>query len=154
MEGLNSGALPSPRKERRIAADGELLFAGLTRTAIGCFYRVYNRLGDGYLEAVYVEALRLELLRAGLEVEKEAVLDVWDEGEKVGHYRVDLLVAGELVLEIKAGAVLHESARRQLRNYLRCIDQPIGLLLHFGPRPRFSRVLQTTNLGRTPRHPR
>jgi len=44
--------------------------------------------------------------------------------------------------------VLPNSARRQLLNYLRCVDQELGLLLHFGPKARFYRVIQSVNVGR------
>jgi len=161
--GENSEERPSARRTRHISAEtrapisrssGVLVDRELTYSVIGCFFRVHGRLRDGYLEAVYVEAMRRELLRAGLEVQKEAVLDVWDRGERVGHYRADLLIEGRLIVEVKAGAILPSSARRQLINYLRCLDQELGLLVHFGPTARFHRVIHSRNEGRRPEPPR
>ena len=118
-----------------------LLDAALTERIIGAFYRVYNRLGYGFLEAVYARSLAFELVRAGLRVQREVMVDVFDEGFKVGTYRADILVESRIVVERKAGATLVPSDRDQLLNYLRCSCLEVGLLFHFGPRPAFRRVV-------------
>ena len=59
----------------------------------------------------------------------------------VGVYRADILVEGRLILELKAAATVGEVDRAQLFNYLRATRLPLGLLLHFGPRPRVQRVI-------------
>ena len=128
-----------------------LVDAELTRLVIGAFYRVYNRLGFGFLESVYRESLRRELLATGVRSQPEARVDVWDLGEIIGTFRADLLVQERLVLELKATERLDPSTRRQLLNCLRSCDLELGLVLHFGPEPRFHRLIQTVNCGREQR---
>jgi GxxExxY protein len=124
------------RAERPRLVDEEL-----TGLVIGAFYAVYNKLGFGFLESVYSRALAIELRRRGLRVDREVPVLVYYEGEVVGRFRIDLLVEGRLVLEIKAGRSLAATDRDQLRNCLRSTDLEVGLLFHFGPRPNFCRVV-------------
>jgi GxxExxY protein len=70
---------------------------------------------------------------------------VYYEVEVVGRYRIDHLVEGRLVLEIKAGKSLAPTDRDQLLNGLRASDHEVGLLFHFGPRPAFYRVVAENN---------
>ena len=121
--------------------NGALLEGELTDRALACFFRVYNHLGYGFLESVYRRALALELRGAGLEVFVETPIDVTYRGVCVGSYRLDLLVERRVAVEVKATEVLAPTARRQLLNYLRATTLDVGLLLHFGPEPKFSRVV-------------
>jgi GxxExxY protein len=118
-----------------------LLDEELTGKVIGAFYTVYNTLGYGFLESVYSRALAIELRRRGLRVDREVSITVYYEGEVVGRYRLDLLVEGRLALEIKAGRSLATTDRDQLLNGLKASRHEVGLLLHFGPRPAFYRVV-------------
>ncbi|HVZ48410.1 MAG TPA: GxxExxY protein [Gemmatimonadaceae bacterium] len=104
------------------------------------FYRTYNTLGFGYLEQVYAAAMTYELRRAGIEVAREYAVRVMYDGVELGFHRLDMVVAGAVVVEIKATATLHPVARRQLYNYLRATNLEHGLLLYFGPEPRFQRL--------------
>jgi GxxExxY protein len=113
----------------------------LTGQVIGAFYTVYNKLGYGFRESVYSRALTIELRRCGLRVDREVSFTVYYEGEVVGRYRIDHLVEGRLVLEIKAGKLLAPTDRDQLLNGLRASNHEVGLLFHFGPRPAFYRVV-------------
>ena len=108
---------------------------------VGSFFDVYNTLRFGFLEAVYARALELELRSRGLEVAREAAVAVCYKGQNVGFYRVDLLVDGCIVVEVKATRLLDASARYQTLNYLRATGLSLGLLLHFGPRASFQRVV-------------
>jgi GxxExxY protein len=119
----------------------QLIEAELTERIIGAFYRVYNRLGYGFLEAVYSRALANELVRTGLRIRREVMVDVFDEGLNVGRYRADILVESRIVVENKATSTLTRADRDQLLNYLRCSCLEVGLLFHFGPRPAFKRVV-------------
>jgi GxxExxY protein len=123
----------------RTHADGLLVEESLTRQIIGAFYYVYDRLGFGFLEAVYRRALAFVLRRSGLKVDCERIVDVWSEGEKVGHYRADLVVEDKVIVEIKASERLVEADRKQLLNYLRASRMEVGLLLNFGPKAQFER---------------
>lgn len=125
-----------------------LLFEDLTRSVIGAFYRVYSRLGYGLLENAYVGALHVELTRLGLDVRREVPIDAMYEGVAVGHYRIDLLINGVLIVEVKAASSMTENDERQLRNYLRCSDREVGLLFNFGPVPRFRRFVYSNDRKR------
>ena len=111
----------------------------ITRAIIGAFFEVYNTLGYGFLESVYVEALARELRRLGHHVEREVMVRIWYKGEVIARQRVDMIIDGSVIVEIKAGLALHSTAPRQLYNYLRATDKEVGLLLHFGPKANYFR---------------
>ena len=111
----------------------------MTRSIIAAFFEVYNQLGFGFLESVYAEALARELRRRGHKVEREVLIKVWYKGQLIARQRVDMLVDETVIVEIKAGLALPITGSRQLYNYLRGTDKEVGLLLHFGPEPRFYR---------------
>ena len=109
----------------------------LTRSIIGAFYEVYNTLGHGFLEHLYVRALEQELRARGHKVGREVWVRVAYKGNELGIHRLDLVVDDKVVLETKATTELANGAKRQLFNYLRATSLEIGILLHFGPAPRF-----------------
>jgi GxxExxY protein len=115
----------------------------VTGTIIGCFYRVYDRMGWGFSESVYCEALAIEFAAAGLSFVREAVIEAWYEGHRVKSFRCDFLVEGRVIVEVKATEFLTQRDRGQLRNYLACSFIEVGLLLHFGPRARFERTIHS-----------
>ena len=118
----------------------ELLEEALTRSVIGCFFDVYNTLKFGLLESLYSRALELELLRRGHRVAREFGVRVSYKGTDLGVQQLDLVVDEKLVVEIKSTQELHKAAVRQVYNYLRASNLELGLLLHFGPEPKFYRV--------------
>jgi GxxExxY protein len=130
----------------------ELFDGKLTHSVIGAFYEVYNNLGFGFLERFYVTALERELLDRGHKVAREVSVRVLYKGEELGSQRLDLIVDERLVVETKASSDLHRSATRQLYNYLRATNLELGLLLHFGPDPKFYRVV-CRNPQNNPEHP-
>ena len=113
----------------------------LTRKIIGVFFEVYNELGSGFLESVYVEALALALHEAGLKVDREVPLSVLFRDRIVGQFRADLVVSGTVLVEAKACASLQTGHKAQILNYLRATVLEVGLLLNFGPRPTIRRFL-------------
>ena len=117
----------------------------LTYKVIGAFFGVYRALGWGFLEAVYHRAMMVELQHAGLRVSSGVLLPVRHRGVLIGEYRADLVVAGELIVELKAVAQLDNSHRAQLYNYLKATPIEKGLLFNFGPRPAFERLLLTND---------
>lgn len=118
-----------------------LYLADLTESAIGAFYEVYNTLGYGFLEKVYVNALQYELRLRGHNVARQVSVAVMYKGIEIATQRMDLIVDQKLVIETKSAQDLHPSAARQLYNYLRATELEVGLLLHFGPRPRVQRLI-------------
>lgn len=113
----------------------------ITQRIIGVFYDVYNELGHGFLESVYQKALGLALNAAGLKVCTSIKISVWFRGVQVGHFEADMLVENCVLLELKAARALDSSHQAQLLNYLRATDIEVGLLLNFGPKPEFKRLL-------------
>jgi GxxExxY protein len=122
---------------------GILIEEELTRSVIGIFFDVYNSLGFGFLEHVYVLALERELRARGHEVQRELAVPVMYKEEPLAYQRLDLVVDQKLIVETKSTYELHPAAQRQLFNYLRATNIEVGLLLHFGPAPRFYRAIST-----------
>jgi GxxExxY protein len=119
---------------------GWLAEEGLTRAIIGAFFRVYNRLGFGFLEHVYAAALEKELLGLGFRVSREFWVRIYYDGVELCQQRLDFVVNEKVVLELKSTLELHKGAPRQVLNYLRATNLEVGLLLHFGPDPKFYRL--------------
>jgi GxxExxY protein len=103
------------------------------------FFRVYNKFGFGFVETPYVLAMERELRAAGFNVAREASVRLYYDGVELCQYRLDLVVNGKVLIEIKACERLHPAHRRQVMNYLRATSLEVGLLLHFGPTPKFER---------------
>lgn len=118
-----------------------LIEGPLSHSAIGAFYEVYNTLGFGFLEHVYVMALERELIARRHRVAREVRVRICYKGEELTSQRLDMIVDDKLVIEMKAGYDLHKAAPRQLYNYLRATRLELGLLFHFGPEPAFFRVI-------------
>jgi GxxExxY protein len=108
---------------------------------LSAFYAVYNRLGSGFLEKVYENALIIELEERGLRVQPQAQIDVLYRGRVVGVYYADLLVDDCIILELKAVEKLLPAHHAQLLNYLKATRIEVGLLLNFGPEPEFKRKI-------------
>ena len=104
----------------------------LTREIIGCAYKVHNALGAGFLEKVYENALRIELIKLGHKVKQQEPINVTYEGHIVGEYFADLWVDEIVVLEIKAVQMLAKIHEVQLVNYLTATGIDTGLVLNFG----------------------
>ena len=113
--------------------------ADLTEQIIGVFYEVYNDLGCGFLEKVYQEAMALVLTNKGIDVQREVSLPVWFRGVQIGSYEADLVVAGVVLVELKACRALDTSHEAQVLNYLRATELEVGLLFNFGPKPQLRR---------------
>ena len=125
---------------------GPLLEQELTESIIGAFYDAYNELRFGYLENVYRAAME-ELLRShGHVVMREVAVPVYFRGKEIARQRLDMVVDGRVVVEIKSTDILHPSAHRQLLSYLKSTELEVGLLLHFGPEARFYRAVTTKKI--------
>lgn len=124
-----------------------LLAGDVSGAVIACFYRVYDALGYGFVESVYRRALAHELRKAGRAVLTESAVEVWYDGMQIGHFRADLIVDQTVIVELKASAALVQADHKQLLDYLRGSDISVGLLLHFGPKPAFHRLVHSRRDG-------
>jgi len=104
----------------------------LTEKIIGCAYKVYNKLGYGFLESVYEKALMIELKIAGLRNENQKPIKVYYEDEIVGDFKADIVVEDTVIIEIKSVRRIIKEFEVQLVNYLTATGKPVGLLLNFG----------------------
>ena len=118
-----------------------LKHADVPEKIIGVFYDVYNELGYGFLECVYEESLTIALHQAGLAANRQIPLPVWFRGHKVGELRADILVGNCVLLELKAARSLDPAHEAQLLHYLKSTEIEIGILLNFGTRPQFRRLI-------------
>jgi GxxExxY protein len=134
-------------------ATGELLEERLTHSVIGAFYEVYNNLGYGFVEYLYLAALERELAARGHTVAREYTVHIRYKGAELGTQRIDMIVDERLVLEAKSNELLHKSASRQVYNYLRATNLEVGLLLHFGPEPNFLRLICRNKRSNSPHLP-
>jgi|SRR5271166_1645227 len=137
-----------------IAADTDvpqLKHFGVTQGIIGAFYEVYNELGRGFLESVYREAMVVALGSKNLGVEREKTVNVEFRGEIVGVFRTDLLVENCIVVELKCARMIDSNHEAQLLNYLKATRFEVGLLLNFGVKPQFRRMIWETARNRYPR---
>jgi len=121
----------------------EYLHQELTSKIIECFYQVYNTLGYGFLEKVYENALKIELEKSGLIVERQKPIKVYYGSEVVGEYFADLLVNDQVIIELKAAETICEEHEYQLLNYLKATNIEVGLLLNFGKKPEIRRKIFT-----------
>jgi GxxExxY protein len=104
----------------------------LTRTIIGCAYKVHNALGPGFLEKVYENAMRIELEKIGMAVKQQQPVNVIYDGHFVGQYYADLWVNERVVIELRAVRAIAKEHEVQLVNYLTATQLDVGLLLNFG----------------------
>ncbi|WP_420628669.1 GxxExxY protein [Candidatus Leptofilum sp.] len=112
----------------------------ITGAILHAFYkRVYAKLGYGFLEKVYENALAYELEKSGLAVVQQQKIEVFYAGQVVGEYFADLVVSDKVLVEIKAAEQLNQRHEAQLLNYLRSTQYEVGLLLNFGPKAAHTR---------------
>lgn len=104
----------------------------LTAKIIECAYKVHNTLGFGFLEAIYQNALLIELIKVGLRTEKEKKIQVYYDTQLVGDYMADIIVEDKVILELKSVKELHPAHEAQLINYLKATRLEVGLLINFG----------------------
>ena len=104
----------------------------VTETVIGCAYRVYNKMGFGFLESVYEKCLLIELRKTGLDAESQKPITVYYDDEIVGEFVADIIVNDAIILELKSVRRVVKAHEVQLVNYLVATGKPIGLILNFG----------------------
>jgi len=105
----------------------------LARLAVDAGLKLHKQLGPGLLESVYEALLAERLRRSGLLVERQKTLPILFDGIALAEgFRVDLLVGGKLIIEIKSIERLAPVHSKQLLTYIRLANQPVGLLMNFG----------------------
>ena len=121
----------------------------ITERVIGCAYTVGNKLGCGFLEKVYENALAHEIRKAGLKVSQQHGIQIRYDGVLIGEYVADLLIEEIVLVELKAVKALDDIHAAQCLNYLKATGIQICLLINFGrPRVEIKRIILTTDTRR------
>ena len=103
----------------------------LISRVIGAAIRVHTELGPGFLESLYEEALGIELRALGIQFERQKPVRVFYRAQPIGEHRVDLLIEGTVVVELKATTALEQVHFAILRSYLKALGLSHGVLFNF-----------------------
>ena len=103
----------------------------LTGKIISCAIEVHKKLGPGFLESIYQIALPMELVKQKLKVETQKVIKICYDGKEIGMHRLDLVVEGQIIVELKTVKDFDDSHTAQLISYLKASGLKVGLLLNF-----------------------
>lgn len=106
-------------------------YVELTKQIIGCAYKVYNTMGYGYLESVYEKCMLVELHKVGVTAESQIPIDVFYENQNVGKFIADILVEGNVIVELKSVRTIIRAHEVQLVNYLTATLKDVGLIINF-----------------------
>jgi len=118
-----------PKVERK---PGRILYRELGYQVQGVLHNVFYALGPGFREETYRRAVIKTLQTQGIPFETEKTFDIVYRGEVIDQYRLDIVVDGKIVLELKAVDELHPRFEAQLLSYLRASGLHLGLLVNFG----------------------
>ena len=106
--------------------------------------KVHRELGNGFQEVIYQRALEIEFKKEGLSYEREKEMEIRYEGIGIGTRRVDFLVEGEIIVELKAIVKIEEVQLAQGINYLEAFGKEIGIMLNFGGRSlEYKRIINS-----------
>ena len=114
----------------------------ITEHVIKCAYRVSNKLGCGFLEKVYENAMFVDLTFEGLKAEQQRIVQIYYRDALVGEYVADLVVEDLVLVELKAVRALDEVHVAQCLNYLKATGLRVALLIKFAkPKIEIKRVV-------------
>jgi GxxExxY protein len=103
----------------------------LTEKIIGCAIEVHKRLGPGFLESIYENALIIELQRQKLHIEQQREVIIKYDSVEVGRHRLDLIVDNTIVVELKAVKNIEDIHFAIVKSYLKALGKEHGLLINF-----------------------
>jgi GxxExxY protein len=103
----------------------------LTERIIAAAIRVHKEIGPGFLEIMYEEALAIELASSGITFERQRLLPIFYREHLIGEHRLDLLVEGSVIVELKAISALEDIHFAIVRSYLKASNLTDALLLNF-----------------------
>lgn len=110
-----------------------IVYAQESYKIAGAAFEVYNKMGHGFLEAVYQECLELEFRKRGIPYEREKEIKIYYDGQELKQvYRADFVCYGKIIVELKAVSELNEAHHAQVYNYLHATGMKLGILLNFG----------------------
>lgn len=105
----------------------------LARLVVDCGFRLHRNLGPGLLESAYEAILADQLMRNGVWVERQKAIPIKYDGVELAEgFRADLLIEGQLLIELKSVERLSPLHSKQVLTYLRLLNLPLGILMNFG----------------------
>src|SRR5436309_1740593 len=122
-------------KQESRKAGKHLRDSKLTQEIIACAIRVHRALGPGFLESVYEEALAVEFALSGIQFIRQHPVPLFYRDHQVGEHRLDFLVDGKIVVELKAISQLEDIHFAVGRSYLKAANLNDGLLFNFATAP-------------------
>jgi len=114
------------------STNGKIIYKDISFKIMRAVFDVHNILGPGYSENIYEEALTKEFKDRGIKYERQKLIEVYYKGEKIGEYRLDMVVEGKIILELKAVSELNEVFESQLISYLKATGMKLGIFINFG----------------------
>ncbi len=126
---------------------GNLIYEDLTYVIRGCLMEVYNRLGPGFREETYKRAIIEELKLKGLPHSIEQIIEINYRDKVIDEYRLDLIIEGKVILELKAVREMHSKFEAQLLSYLKASELKVGFLVNFGSNELYIKRLINPNVG-------
>ena len=119
-----------------------IIYRDLSYQIMGAIFEVHKELGPGFLESVYEKALIEEFTKKAIKVETQRVINVIYKGKKIGVHRLDLVVEGKVVVELKAVESFSIHHKAQLTSYLKASGYKLGILVNFSKgKVEYRRVL-------------
>ncbi len=115
------------KKEGNVGHEFEALSGKILEAAVA----VHKALGPGFLESIYQKAMEIALSHRGLSFEEQKEIHIFFEDQEVGLHKIDLIVGGEIVVELKAVKALEDIHYAQVKSYLKATGLHVGLLLNF-----------------------
>lgn len=112
--------------------NSKILYPELSYKIMELVFEVHNRLGPGFTEIIYEEALVYELTANGIAYERQKPINVSYKGQHLGNYQLDLVIDNKIILELKAVSELNDLFKAQLLSYLKATGLRLGILINFG----------------------
>jgi GxxExxY protein len=120
----------------------DVLYPDLSYRIMEAAFEVHNQLGPGFPETIYERALLIELAAREISCLQQVDVPVCYKGQDLGAFRLDLVVEGKIILELKALSSLNDLSKQQLRSYLKASGLRLGILINFGaPRVESVRIV-------------
>ena len=121
------------------------LYSDITDLILKAYYNVFNKLGYGFLEKVYENAMMIELKKLGMFCERQKTIKVYYDDVQIGEYFADIIVNDCVIIELKAMESLCPEHEAQLVNYLKATEIEVGVLLNFGKTPQHKKRVFTND---------
>lgn len=120
----------------------KILHQELAYNIVGHAMQVHTKLGNGFLEKVYENALMVLFRKAGIKAIQQAPITVMFDGETVGTYYADILIENKIILELKTASKISESHKAQALNYLKAMGLDLAIIINFAnPRLEYQRIV-------------